>query len=141
VLDARDFYRERNGTIYHAMRLLYERSEPVDYLTLIDELERAGELDRAGGTTYVAGLLGVVPTPIHAEHYARIVADAAMMRRLISVGGKIASIGFQNEHDPATAIEKSEQLLFDVAGRRSARDFERLDGVLTEYPGDAGGDD
>lgn len=133
VLDPRDFYRERNGTIYQAMLKLYERSEPVDYLTILDELDRAQQLDQVGGTTYVAGLLGVVPSPIHAEHYAKIVADAATMRRLISAGGKIATIGFQNEHDPATAIEKSEQLLFDVAGRRAGRDFERLDGVLTEY--------
>ena len=87
VLDARDFYRERNGTIYQAMLDLYERHEPVDYLTLIDELDRAQQLDAAGGATYVAGLLGVVPTPIHAELYARIVADTGFMRRLISAGG------------------------------------------------------
>src|ERR671929_2185844 len=62
VLEARDFYRERNGHIYQAMLSLYDRHEPVDYLTLIDELDRTQRLDQAGGTTHVAGLLGAVPT-------------------------------------------------------------------------------
>jgi len=111
ILDARDFYRERNGQIYEAMMGLYDRHEPVDYLTLIDELDRTQRLDQSGGTSYIAGLLGIVPTPIHAEHYAKIVADSAFMRRLISAGGKIATIGFQNQFDTETALEKSEHPL------------------------------
>ena len=74
-----------------------------------------------------------MPTPIHAEHYAKIVADGAFMRRLISAGGKIAAIGFQNQFDPETALEKSEQILFDIANRRANGDFESLSDVLREY--------
>ena len=133
VLEARDFYRERNGQIYQSMIDLYDRHEPVDYLTLIDELDRTQRLDQAGGTTYVAGLLGVVPTPIHAEHYAKIVADSAFMRRLISAGGKIATIGFQNQFDTETALEKSEQILFDIANKKANRDFAALGDILQEY--------
>ena len=133
VLEARDFYRERNGQIYQAMIDLYDRHEPVDYLTLIDELDRTQRLDQAGGTTYVAGLLGVVPTPIHAEFYAKIVADAAFMRRLISAGGKIATIGFQHQFDPETALEKSEQILFDIANKKANRDFTALSDILRDY--------
>jgi replicative DNA helicase len=133
VLDAKDFYRERNGLIYQAMLDLYDAHEPVDYLTLINELERTQRLEQAGGVIFLSSLLGVVPTPIHAEHYAKIVADSAFMRRLISAGGKIAAIGFQNQFDPETALEKSEQILFDVANRRANGDFESLSDVLTEY--------
>jgi replicative DNA helicase len=133
VLDARDFYRERNGQIYQAMFDLYERHEPVDYLTLIDELDRTQRLEQTGGATYVAGLLGVVPTPIHAEHYAKIVADNAFMRRLISAGGKIATIGFQNQFEPETALEKSEQILFEIASKKANRDFAPLSDILREY--------
>jgi replicative DNA helicase len=132
-LDARDFYRERNGQIYQAMFDLYERHEPVDYLTLIDELDRTQRLEQTGGATYVAGLLGVVPTPIHAEHYAKIVADNAFMRRLISAGGKIATIGFQNQFEPETALEKSEQILFEIASKKANRDFAPLSDILREY--------
>jgi len=133
ILDARDFYRERNGQIYEAMMGLYDRHEPVDYLTLIDELDRTQRLDQSGGTSYVAGLLGIVPTPIHAEHYAKIVADSAFMRRLISAGGKIATIGFQNQFDTETALEKSEQILFDIANKKSNRDFASLGDILQDY--------
>jgi replicative DNA helicase len=133
ALETRDFYRERNGTIYQAMLDLYERHEPVDYLTLIDELDRTQKLDQVGGVSYLTGLLGVVPTPIHAENYARIVADSAFMRRLISAGGKIATIGFQNQFDTETALEKSEQILFDVSNKRANRDFASLSDILRDY--------
>ncbi|MGE3272569.1 MAG: DnaB-like helicase C-terminal domain-containing protein, partial [Chloroflexota bacterium] len=133
ALEARDFYRERNGTIYQAMLDLYERHEPVDYLTLIDELDRTQKLEQVGGVTYLTGLLGVVPTPIHAESYARIVADSAFMRRLISAGGKIATIGFQNQFDTETALEKSEQILFDVSNKRANSDFAPLSDILRDY--------
>jgi replicative DNA helicase len=133
ALEARDFYRERNGQIYQAMLDLYERHEPVDYLTLIDELDRTQRLEQTGGVAYVAGLLGVVPTPIHAEHYAKIVAETAFMRRLISAGGKIATIGFQNQFDAETALEKSEQILFDVANKKANRDFAVLSDILRDY--------
>jgi replicative DNA helicase len=133
VLETRDFYRERNGLIYQAMLDLYDRHEPVDYLTLIDELDRTQRLDQTGGATYVAGLLGVVPTPIHAEHYAKIVADCAFMRRLISAGGKIATIGFQNQFEPETALEKSEQILFEIASKKANRDFAPLSDILRDY--------
>jgi replicative DNA helicase len=133
AVETRDFYRERNGLVYQTMLDLYERHEPIDYLTLINELDRRGRLDEAGGVAYLSGLLGVVPTPIHAEHYARIVADTAFMRRLISAGGKIASLGFQNQFDPEVALEKSEQILFDVANKRANQDFQPLSEILQEY--------
>jgi len=133
ILDAKDFYRERNGLVYQAMLDLYDAHEPVDYLTLINELERAQRLDQVGGVIFLSGLLGVVPTPIHAEQYAKIVADSAFMRRLISAGGKIATIGFQNQFDTETALEKSEQILFDVANRKANSDFASLSDVLREY--------
>jgi replicative DNA helicase len=133
VVEPRDFYRERNGLVYQAMLDLYERHEPVDYLTLINELDRTGRLDDAGGVVFLSNLLGIVPTPVHAEHYARIIADSAFMRRLISAGGKIAALGFQNQFDPEVALEKSEQLLFEVANRRAMGDFQPLSEILREY--------
>ncbi len=132
-LEARDFYRERNGQIFQAMLDLYDRHEPVDYLTLIDELERTQRLEQAGGVVFLSSLLGAVPTPIHAEHYGKIVADTAFMRRLISAGGKIAAIGFQNQFDTDTALEKSEQILFDISNKRANSDFASLSDVLREY--------
>ncbi len=132
-LEARDFYRDRNGLVYQTMLDLYDRHEPIDYLTLISELDRSGRIEQVGGVAYLSGLLGVVPTPVHVERYARLVSDSAFMRRLISAGGKIAAIGFQNQFEPDVALERSEQLLFEVANRRARGDFQPLSEILREY--------
>jgi len=115
-----DFYQNKNGSIFAALLALYERQEPVDYLLLLDELERAGLLEEVGGPTYVAGLLGCVPTPIHAEHYARIVANCGVMRRLISTGGKIATMGFQNREEPLVALDRATRLLQEILPSRAS---------------------
>lgn len=133
ILSPRDFYRERNGAIYGAMRGLHDRTEPVDYLTLTMELERTGKLQLVGGTEYVAGLIGAVPTPLHAEQYARSIAEAGARRRLISAGGKIAMLAYGQEHDLETTIEKSEALLLDVAAPRSMSTIRPMADLVREY--------
>lgn len=128
-----DFYRERNGSIYRAMLALYERREPVDYLTVVDELERMDAYERVGGLAYLSSLLSVVPTSAHVEHYGRIVERTAVMRRLIQAAGKIAQLGYQDSHDVEVVLEKAEQVLLAVSQRRSGRDFQSLSDVLQEY--------
>jgi replicative DNA helicase len=128
-----DFYRERNGTIYGAMLALYERHEPVDFMTLSDELQRNGRYDEVGGLVYLSSLLNVVPTSLHVEPYAHIVARAALRRRLIRAAGRIAGLGYDETLDPDQALEQSEQLLFAVAEQRMTRDFQKLADVLRTY--------
>jgi replicative DNA helicase len=128
-----DFYRERNGTIYAAMIALYDRRDPVDYMTLSDELGRGGQLEAVGGIVYLGRLLEVVPTSLHIEEYGHIVERTALMRRLISAGGKIAGLGYADAYDIDTTLEKAEQLLFGVSHKRVARDFESLSDVLRAY--------
>lgn len=127
IVQQRDFYRERHGVIYAAMLALFERSEPVDYVTL------TAELGNDALTTDLVDLLGAVPSPIHAEHYANLVAECAVKRRLISAGGKIARLGFQKEHDAATVLEKSEQILLDVSSQRKATDSRSFGAYLSDY--------
>ncbi|MBI4494848.1 MAG: replicative DNA helicase, partial [Chloroflexi bacterium] len=128
-----DFYRERNGSVYRAMLALYDHREPVDYLTVVDELERADKYEAVGGLAYLSSLLSVVPTSVHVEHYARIVERTAIMRRLIQAAGKIAQLGYQDSQDVDTVLERAEQLLLAVAQRRVTRDFQSLAEVLQEY--------
>jgi len=109
-----DFYLERNEIIFRAMVALDDRGEPVDYLTLIDELDRSRALLAAGGTTYVADFLGAVPTPIHAESYARLIAVMAAARQIMSIGGTIATMGFANQLEIEQMLERAEQLLSEV---------------------------
>jgi replicative DNA helicase len=132
-LKADDFYRERNGAIYAAMMALYDRREPVDYMTLSDELGRQGQLEAVGGIVYLGRLLEVVPTSLHIEEYGHIVERTALMRRLISAGGRIAALGYADAYDVDTTLEKAEQLLFGVSQKRATRDFESLSDVLRAY--------
>ena len=128
-----DFYRERNGSIYAAMLDLYDRREPIDYMTLSDELSRRGQLEAVGGILYLGRLLEVVPTSLHVEEYGHIVERTALMRRLISAGGKIAALGYADAFDVDTTLEKAEQLLLAVAQKRVTRGFESLAEVLRQY--------
>ncbi len=103
-----DCYREGHREIYAAMLALYERGEPVDLVTVPDELERRGKLELVGGASYVSLLTNQVPTSANAEHYAKIVRRCARNRRLITYGGQVAAIGYQDGDADA-----SEQFAWD----------------------------
>src|ERR1700745_3484699 len=85
VLDAGDFYRESHAKIYRAALALYAKGEPVDAITLVDELEERGDLDAGGGRQGVPELAALVPATANAGHYARIVHEMATLRGLIRV--------------------------------------------------------
>src|SRR5579884_1107337 len=128
-----DFYRERHRVIYAARFDLYERREPGDLITLRDELQRRGQLEAVGGVSYLTELVSDVPTATHVEHYARIVERCALMRRLIAAAGQIAEIGYDNPADVDDALDRSEQVLFQVSQRRVSEDFTSLREALREY--------
>ena len=116
IVRVTDFYSSQYGMIYATMAAIWERSEAVDYLTVMTELERTGTIREAGGMVTVAGLINDVPSPLHAESYAQIIADAALCRRLVSAGGQIASLGWRQEPD---ALAQAEQILDTVLPDRS----------------------
>ncbi|MBV9121278.1 MAG: replicative DNA helicase, partial [Chloroflexi bacterium] len=91
-----DFFRDSHRLVYEAMLELYRRDEPVDIVTVADELERRDRLQPSGGLGYLHSLATVVPTAIHVEYYAQIVQRTSLKRRLIAVGGRIASIGYDD---------------------------------------------
>src|SRR5438094_2189730 len=128
-----DFYHPRNRDIYGAMMRLFDRRQPTDFVMVCDELDRADQLDAVGGAAYVSRLLTIVPTSIHLEHYARVVQRTAVMRRLIAAAGRIAAIGYEDEPDVRSALERAEQELFRVTQLRVGRDFQHIREVLAEY--------
>src|SRR5947207_13067379 len=89
VVDASDFYRESHGVIYKAALALYAKGEPVDAITLVDELEERGELEGAGGRVRIHELARLVPASANAAHYAKIVREQATRRGLTRVGGRV----------------------------------------------------
>jgi replicative DNA helicase len=128
-----DFYRERHGWIYDTALALHERREPIDLLTVCDELERREQLDQVGGTQYITALVNAVPTSIHAEHYARIVERTATRRRLIDAAGQIAGLAYQEADDVDEVVDRAEQVLFGVSERRISRELVPIRQVLSDY--------
>jgi replicative DNA helicase len=128
-----DFYREKNNWVYEADVALYDRRNVIDVVTLCDELERQGHLADVGGSAYISTLMNAVPTAAHVEHYAHIVERCATLRRLITAGTGIVRLGYQEDADPAIALDKAEQLIFAVAERRLSRDFVTLREALRDY--------
>jgi replicative DNA helicase len=133
VLKPGDFYREKNGWIFRAALALHERHEPIDFLTVCDELERKGQLDEVGGPAFITGLINVVPTSIHIEHYATIVQRAAIRRRLIEAAGKIAALAYREEDDVDEVVDRAEQVVFAVSSARLSRSVVPLRSAVSDY--------
>ena len=104
ALSATDFYRESHARVYRAALTLYGRGEPVDAITLVDELERRGELEGVGGKVRIHELAALVPAAANAGHYARIVREMSTLRGLIRAGSEIARLGMDREGDEATEL-------------------------------------
>ena len=128
----KDFYEKRHSTIYGAMMRLYEKHNPVDLLTLTDELKRKNELEIIGGSAYLTELTNYVPTSAHAEAYAELVAQKAVRRRLIKASSEIAEFGYNEETTTQELLEKAEAELFSVSDQSLKQDLVSIESILTE---------
>jgi replicative DNA helicase len=127
-----DFYRDAHRTIYEVILQLYEQREPADFITICDELERRNKLEDVGGASYITSLINQVPTSGNVEYYGRIVERNAILRRLIEAAGQIAAVAYQEE-DADVALDKAEQLIFNISQRHARSDFALLRDILSEY--------
>ena len=132
LVDASDFYRESHGHIYRAMLGLYGRGEPVDAITVVDELDRLGHLEEVGGQERVTELAALVPAASNAAHYARIVHEMATLRGLIRAGNDIARLGFDRPGETVELVDRAEQIVFDLSQQRVSGEFTHIDELLKE---------
>jgi replicative DNA helicase len=133
ALSATDFYRESHARIYRTALALYGRGEPVDAITLVDELERRGELEGIGGKVRIHELAALVPAAANAGHYARIVREMATLRGLIRAGSEIARLGMDRDGEEATElVDRAEQIVFELSQSRVASDFSHIEELLKE---------
>lgn len=123
ILSAPDFYAHVHETIFAALAQLYERGEPLDKITLAEELRRRNLLERVGGLAYLTSLMDTVPTAASAEYYANIVREKASLRGLIHAGTEITRIGFEREEDVEGALDTSEQIVYEVGRRQKHGEF------------------
>ena len=128
-----DFYLQKNAWIYQAILALHERREPVDFVTLCDELERQERLEEIGGAAYVTHLINAVPSAIHVEAYGRIVEQDSIRRKLINAATRIAQIAYQESEEIDQAVDRAEQALFSVSQRRITRDLTPVQDIIRRY--------
>jgi replicative DNA helicase len=122
IVRTADFYAPHHATIYSAILSLYERGEPIDKVSVSEELRRRKVLDDVGGVDYISQLLNTVPTAASAEYYARIVAEKAILRALIVAGGRIAGKAFEQPENVEEVVDECERMIFEI-GRRSGGGF------------------
>ena len=122
ILDAEDFYRSAHAKIYASLRGLFAHGEPVDVITAVDALRKQGTLEEVGGPLYLRDLVDQVPTPAGAAHYARIVSDAALRRRLIGAAADVMDLSYGGGRDADQIADDAEQRIYDVARRDDADD-------------------
>lgn len=129
-LNAADFYLDRHRMIFEAIHDLYAASKPVDELSVSEALTQRNRIEEAGGKHYVSELAAKVPAAGNAKHYAEIVQENSLLRRLLGAGQEIQ--GWVNERagEPRELSERAEKLLFDVAHKEQASDFKLLDEIL-----------
>lgn len=121
-----DFYVERHAWIYEAMLKVHDRGEPIEVLTLAEELRRDGRLTEVGGVGTLVALTQRVPTSVHAEYYAQLVEEAAIRRRLMEAAQEIARLAYQGSGDVQELLDQAEQLIFAINAEREHRDLRHL---------------
>lgn len=126
-----DFFRERHAWLYEAMRSLNERREPLDFVTIVDELERRERLEEIGGPAYLTDLIASTPTALYVDHYARIVERTAVLRRLIAAAGKIAELAYDESQEVDEVVDRAEQIIFGISESRIHRDLTPIRSIMT----------
>ena len=132
VLKPDDFYREDNKTIYEAILNLYNRSEPIDIITVRAELESMGRLDNVGGLEYLAELPEKVPTTANAMKYIKIVEEKSTLRNLIKTANEIIELGYNPTEDVDDIMEGAEKKIFNIMQDKDQKGYSPLKDVLVE---------
>jgi len=132
ILSAADFYRESHAKMYRAALALWGKGEPVDAITLVNELDERSELEAVGGQAKVAELAALVPSTSNVEHYARIVKEMATLRGLVRAGQEITRLGQERPGEVTDLVDRAEQVVFELGQQRVTSDFAHIETLLKE---------
>jgi len=132
LLSESDFYEPANRKIFEKMEVLSSGSKAIDLVTLRDELSKEQALDNIGGAGYLASLVDGVPQVSNLEHYARIVKEKALLRRLIHSSNEILMRGFSGEEEPMALLEEAERSIFEISQSRIKSGFVQLPQILSQ---------
>ncbi|MQS97706.1 replicative DNA helicase [Companilactobacillus halodurans] len=129
-VDADDFYQHANQLVFQAMMNLNDEEEPVDVVTVQNELDRANQIEDIGGVSYLAELANAVPTAANTTYHAKIVKNKSTLRRLINAATDIVSRSFEEDEDVDSIIDQSEKDIMDVSENRNHKGFRRISDVV-----------
>jgi replicative DNA helicase len=125
-----DFYAPKHELIFNAVLSLFGKGEPTDVIAVTDELNKQGNLVKAGGADYLHSLTGYVPTAANAGYYAKIVADKAILRRLIEAGTRIAQAGYESQGEVEDLVNQAQAEIYKVSSQSSREDYVPLSDSL-----------
>ncbi len=131
-VDAQDFYKPAHAHVFEAVLSLYGQGEPVDPVTVAEELRRADLLEQLGGRQALLQLQAATPASANATHYAKIVNELALLRRLIGVAGDIAEMGYDDSQEVVDTLDRAESLVFEVAERRVSESMVKVSDALQD---------
>lgn len=130
VLDETAFYKPAHQSIFKAMIALFERNEPVDLITLSEELRRRGELEKVGGEYYLTELTSRVTSAANVEYHAHIILEKALMRQLIATSAAIINRAYNETEDPLELLDEAERGIFDISEQRMKKSFISMDSAV-----------
>lgn len=125
-----DFYNDNHNAIYEIILELYEEREPIDVLSLSNKLEEKKQLERIGGSTYLAELVNSVPSASHVTHYAKVIQKKALLRRLIVAASHVVEMGYDEGQDVQKILDTAEQEIFGVSQKYIKQDFVPIKSIL-----------
>jgi len=132
IVRPHQFYRQAHQRIFEVIEDLFSRGEPVDPITVSEELANRAGLEAVGGRAFIHSLVTAVPAATNARHYAEIVRENYFLRSLIKVGGEITEMGYRREQSPMDLIDKAEQMVFEISQARVAGEFEPIGELISE---------
>lgn len=132
VLMPEDFYRIAHQKIFSTMLSLSDKAQPIDVVTVTEELTAKKELEDVGGIAYLTEVSNAVPTAANITHYAKIVEEKALLRRLIRVATQIVEDGFTREDEVDALLSEAEKNMMEVSNRQNAGDFKHIKDVLVQ---------
>lgn len=132
ILHCTDFYKEAHKEIFEAMYDLFDRNEPVDLVTLTEELKKRGILDAIGGIPYLTSLATGVPIASNVRHYAEIVEEKSILRKLIKASQEIVHLGYSSDVEVPEIIERAQKSIYDISQDRLDRGFVAIKDVLSD---------
>ena len=132
IVQPEDFYKNGHKIIFEAIIELYQKNEPIDLLTLSNRLIEKGQLEQAGGHSYLVSLTNIVPTAAHVVNYAHIVHKKATRRRLLGAAHEISKLGYEETEELDTLLDQAQRELFGVSQNYMKQTFTPIRSVLNE---------